>query len=260
MLHKINTNEFYKTIMSINLNTVHIGPAENLIERIEEEITLTITSPPYYDDNIYILDDGSAEFGWFSYEEYINSINIVIEKIYSKTENGGKLVLILANTPKKDKEGNIQGLYPIVHDIIKSCLNMGWYLFDEAVWYKKYPSYGLYNTDVPPNMHLIQQHDWISVLGKGYKKNHSKPITLSSVWKLPNDAGYKYQEYNQTYGSFPKKLLQNCIKLWSNENDIILDPFAGSGQVIREAINLKRRAIGFEIDPQWAHLWSDFEK
>ncbi|CAG8456794.1 27247_t:CDS:2 [Gigaspora margarita] len=50
---------------------------------------------------------------------------------------------------------------------------------------------------------------------------------------------------------FPRELPKRCIKLFSFVGDVVLDPFAGSGTTLVEAINNKRHARGLEIDPEY---------
>ena len=53
---------------------------------------------------------------------------------------------------------------------------------------------------------------------------------------------------------FPRELPRRCLKLFSFVNDTILDPFAGSGTTILEAINNNRNSIGIEIDTGYIEL------
>jgi len=48
----------------------------------------------------------------------------------------------------------------------------------------------------------------------------------------------------------PLSLMERLVKIYSNPNDLIFDPFAGSGTTIKAALNCGRRAEGCEIDPQ----------
>ncbi|MCD6387204.1 MAG: site-specific DNA-methyltransferase, partial [Methanophagales archaeon] len=50
---------------------------------------------------------------------------------------------------------------------------------------------------------------------------------------------------------FPKFIVRGLIKLTTDEGDIVLDPFVGSGTVAVAAKKLKRRFIGFEINPEY---------
>jgi len=54
--------------------------------------------------------------------------------------------------------------------------------------------------------------------------------------------------------AFPKALPQWFIKLFTLENDIVLDPFMGSGTTIKAAQEMHRRAIGIEVSPQYFEI------
>ena len=50
---------------------------------------------------------------------------------------------------------------------------------------------------------------------------------------------------------FPLQLAKDHIQTWSNPDDLILDPMCGSGTSLRAAIDLSRRAVGMEINPDY---------
>ena len=53
---------------------------------------------------------------------------------------------------------------------------------------------------------------------------------------------------------FPERLVRDHILTWSNEGDVVLDPFAGSGTTGLASIKCNRRFVGIEIDDKWAHF------
>jgi DNA modification methylase len=53
---------------------------------------------------------------------------------------------------------------------------------------------------------------------------------------------------------FPEKLAEDHIKSWSNENDIILDPFMGSGTTVKMALKNNRKFIGIELNPEYIKI------
>ena len=53
---------------------------------------------------------------------------------------------------------------------------------------------------------------------------------------------------------FPEKLAEDHIISWSNENDVILDPFMGSGTTIKMSILNNRNYIGFEISEKYCEI------
>jgi site-specific DNA-methyltransferase (adenine-specific) len=53
---------------------------------------------------------------------------------------------------------------------------------------------------------------------------------------------------------FPEALARDHIRSWSNEGDIVLDPFMGSGTTAKVARALNRHYIGFEISQEYVDL------
>jgi len=70
----------------------------------------------------------------------------------------------------------------------------------------------------------------------------------TGVWNMAPD------HKRLTLATFPEELPSNCINLLSYENDIILDPFMGSGTTGVVARKLKRNFIGIEIDPGYVKI------
>jgi DNA modification methylase len=56
---------------------------------------------------------------------------------------------------------------------------------------------------------------------------------------------------------FPEKLVRNCILLATEEQDLVLDPFAGSGTALKVANNLGRNFRGFDIDATYVEMAKD---
>lgn len=63
---------------------------------------------------------------------------------------------------------------------------------------------------------------------------------------LPHPSYYMLHKY---WGRKPHNLLQEYIKLFTKENDLVLDPFMGSGGVVIESNKLRRRSIGVDLNP-----------
>ena len=57
-----------------------------------------------------------------------------------------------------------------------------------------------------------------------------------------------------TIATFPVMLVEQLIDLYSNPNDTVLDPFAGSGTVLDVAQRMERNAIGIEINPEYCEI------
>ncbi len=72
------------------------------------------------------------------------------------------------------------------------------------------------------------------------------------VWYFPRVCG-TFKERAGWHGcQMPVKLLERIVKACSNEGELVLDPFAGSGTTLSAAKNLGRRFLGFELSPDYA--------
>jgi site-specific DNA-methyltransferase (adenine-specific) len=74
-----------------------------------------------------------------------------------------------------------------------------------------------------------------------------------NIWRISN-AHWVWGDSNNHPAPFPEKLAEDHILSWSNEGDIILDPFAGSGTTLKMANNNKRNYIGIEISPEYIEI------
>ena len=80
-------------------------------------------------------------------------------------------------------------------------------------------------------------------------------INSRSVW---NDLSSQRRSKHLNHGAtFPEKLSDRIITMYSKENDIVLDPFLGTGTTVISAIKLKRRALGIELSEKFYNLALD---
>jgi len=93
-----------------------------------------------------------------------------------------------------------------------------------------------------------------SLVGKVYSSSHD--FQLGNIWFY--DVGYmkssKQDFVFEHPAIFPEALIEDHIISWSNPNDIILDPFLGSGTTAYCAKKLNRRCIGIEIEEKYCEI------
>ena len=75
-------------------------------------------------------------------------------------------------------------------------------------------------------------------------------MEFTDVWTYPNVRPYKGKHPAEK----PLEMLEAIIRASSNEGDVVLDSFGGSGSTAIAALKLKRRAISIEIDPKWIDI------
>lgn len=155
--------------------------------------------------------------------------------------------------------------------------NLKLYKYD-WIWDKK-TGLGFLDSKYRP----LKQHEIISVFSKGgcsngskiqmnynpqgliptTKKNrNSKSNILNSEPKQRKDLETKYTNYPKSILTYPREtgfhptqkpvaLLENLIRTYTNENDIVLDNCMGSGSTCIAAINTRRQYIGYELDDKY---------
>ena len=82
------------------------------------------------------------------------------------------------------------------------------------------------------------------------KRNNPLGANPTDVWYFPIVKGNS-KERNLHPAQYPENMIERIIKSCSNEGDVILDPFLGSGTTSVVAKRLNRNSIGFEINPKY---------
>ena len=237
-------------------NLISILPKDNLVQT-------TITSPPYFDMKDYGVEN-QIGFGQ-SYENYLNDLQSVFKQVLQRTKDDGTLWIVI---DAFKREGSI---VPLPFDLANKLKEIGWHFQDVIIWKKdktvpwstngfvqKKIEYILffskqkkykYNKDVIrvyDTQHLKQW--WI----KYPERYNPKGKVLDQVWEFPIPVqGSWGNEYVRHFCPLPPKMVATMILLTTNENDIVLDPFAGSGAVIAQSAYMKRKFIGAELNPQY---------
>jgi site-specific DNA-methyltransferase (adenine-specific) len=78
----------------------------------------------------------------------------------------------------------------------------------------------------------------------------------TNIWKIKNSGGFG-QSSKTSYkhpATMPEELARGHIHTWSNEGDLILDPFMGSGTSAQICLEMLRNFIGFEIDDEYYNM------
>lgn len=123
----------------------------------------------------------------------------------------------------------------------------------------------------PKTANLIcdRKNKWAGVKVHGSERQangKTKPFSDIQVSKKIKEYGARYniwdipgEKSNKTGhpAVFPEKLVTDHILTWSNPNDIVCDPFLGSGTTAVAAVKTERHYIGYEIDPGYFQICCD---
>ncbi|MCP4359785.1 MAG: site-specific DNA-methyltransferase [Chloroflexi bacterium] len=220
---------------------------------------LTVTSPPY---NI-----GKEYEKRRPLEDYINWCQKWISEIHRVTQLHGSFWLNLGylSVPNKAKAIPIPYLlwdrvpFFLIQEIIwnygAGVAGRKFYSprNEKFLWYVKNESNYTFNLDAvrDPNVKYPNQKK------NGKIKVNPLGKNPTDVWQFPKVTSGKNRSSKERTphpAQFPKAVIERIIKASSNEGDIILDPFIGSGTTASVAIELNRKVIGFEIHQSYCDI------
>lgn len=243
-----------------------IGDSRSMIETKNEEVDLIITSPPYW----HIKDYGeSLQIGYGqTLHQYLKDLYYVFKECYRVLRKGGRFCL---NIGDQFARSIIYGRYkviPIHAEVIAQCEEIGFDYMGSIIWQKKTTMNTTGGANImgsfpyPPNGIVEIDYEFIHIFKKpGKNKKVSKEIKESS--KLSKEEWKEYFSGHWYFGGakqigheamFPDELPKRLIKMFSFVGDTVLDPFLGSGTTAKVALELKRNAIGYEINKDFLKI------
>jgi len=250
----------------IELNRIYCENCLDTMARMPDDfIDLTVTSPPY---------DGLREYRVYSFD-----FEAIAKELYRVTKSGGVVVWIIDD---EIVNGNrtlnsfrqaifFQSIGFNVYDVIIYSKLSGGLPHNRRYRDAHELMFVLSNT-TPKTVNLIEDkiNRYAGTTNRSQRHVREKNGELTKRGKiLVSDKGVRYNiwEYNVGYGNmgdddltklhparFPEKLARDHIYSWSNEGDLVYDPFMGSGTTAKMAHILKRRWIGSEISQEYVDI------
>lgn len=246
----IIVNEFPNEL----LNTIIASSCENMKDIPNNSLHLMITSPPYNVSKEYDND--------LSLNEYLNLLKNCFTETYRVLVDGGRACINIANIGRKP-------YIPLSDYVSKIMIEIGFNMRGEIIWNKSAGSgistaWGSFQSASNPILRDV--HEYILIFSKGnYKRERDKEekelrkdnITkeefiewTKSVWTMNTESAKRIGHP----APFPEELPNRLIKLFSFTNDIVLDPFMGSGTTAIAAIKNSRNFVGYEINEEYINL------
>jgi site-specific DNA-methyltransferase (adenine-specific) len=215
-------------------------------------IDLIVTSPPY---NVGI--DYNSNDDELNYEQYLGFSRQWLSNCYDWTKTQGRLLM---NIPLDKNKG---GQKAVGADLTKIAQEVGWKYHSTIIWNEgnisRRTAWGSWLSASAP--YVIAPVELIVVLYKddwkktsGTRKNN---ITKEDFMAWTNGLWTFNGESKKRIGHpapFPRELPRRAIKLFSFEEDVIFDPFMGSGTTLIEAELNNRISIGLDIDINYCEL------
>lgn len=253
--------------------TIYCGDCKEELKKTDDDVVdLIVTSPPY-------ADSRKNTYGGISPDKYVEWFLPISEELYRVLKPTGTFVLNI----KEKVVGGERHTY--VLELIIAMRKQGWLWTEEFIWHKKncYPGkwpnrfrdawerllqfnkakqFNMYQEEV-----MVPVGDWsdkrLNNLGdndkvrfnskaeSGFGKNIANwvgrdKVYPSNVLHLATECGNKGHS-----AVFPKSLPEWFIRLFTKEGNVVLDPFVGSGTVMKVALGMKREVIGIDINKEY---------
>ena len=245
-------------------NKVILGNCLEVMKEIDDNfVDLTVTSPPY---------DNLRDYNGYSFD-----FEGIAKELFRITKEGGVVVWVVGDSTNKFCESGTsfkQALY---------FKEIGFNLHDTMIWKKDtFTAVGaLINRYAPV-------FEYMFILSKGYPKTFNpikdrknktagckqhgtirkkcgETVKMSTVGNIVRKYGQRYNIWeisaekrrNLGYNHpaiFPEKLANDHIISWSNEGDLVLDIFNGSGTTTKMAKILGRNYIGIDISKEYCDI------
>ena len=267
----------------LDINTTHLmSNIDGMNEMEPESVDLVVTSPPY--DNLRTYNDSSSwDFDTFKQ---------VADGLIRVLKPGGVIAWNVADAVVSDYHGKKSGPSK-TGTSFRQCLyfqDKGLNFHDELVYHKHAPRFAsgvnsLRYSDVTEYVFIMSKGrpNTINLLkdkpnkgaGKTFKKDGGRATTgerlkgdgtktgvihdfgvRENIWYYVTSfgAGQIDKRAYEHPALMPMNLALDLIKSYTNEGDLVLDPFMGSGTTARMAYSIGRDYIGFEIDPTYHQL------
>ena len=246
--------------------------AEQLKALDDSVVDLIFTSPPY-------ADQRKNTYGGVSPDEYVAWFLPIAAQLYRVLKPTGTFILNI-------KERVVNGeRHTYVIDLIKAMREQGWLWTEEFIWHKKnsYPGKWpnrfrdawerLIQFNKTKTFHMYQDEvmipigEWakvrLSSLSETDKVRDPSKVESGFGKKVANWVGREKvyptnvihlatETSNRGHSAaFPKALPEWFIKLFTQPNDVVLDPFMGSGTTVIAALEMGRKAVGIDIIPEY---------
>ena len=260
-------------------DTILFGDCRETLSQIDEKVRMCVTSPPYYGLRNY--GDESNQIGQEDTpEEYIQNLVNIFRSVRNCLSDDGTLWVNIGDSYYNYRPGKGQALVKQTvsatkQDLLDKCARRGnkleglkekdligipwmlafalradgWYLRQDIIWNKSNP--------MPESVRdrCTKSHEYMFLLSKNQNYYFDVDVIKEptrrkrSVWNVSTKP-YK----GSHFAVFPPELITPCILASSEENDIILDPFMGSGTTAMVAKSLGRYYLGCELHEDYGNL------
>lgn len=242
------------------------GDARSMDTVNDGSVALVVTSPPYFAGKQY-EEEVEREGIPSSYLEYLGLLQDVFAECVRKLEPGGRIAVNVANLGRKPYRSLSADVIRILQD------DLGLLLRGELIWQKGEGAsgscaWGSFRSAANPVLRDITERVIIASKGRFDRARSVKhraadgmpfestlmtedfmALTLD-LWEIPAESARRVGHP----APFPVELPEHLIRLYTFKQDLVLDPFMGSGSALVAAARLGRRYVGYDLDETYVAI------
>jgi site-specific DNA-methyltransferase (adenine-specific) len=246
------------------VDQIYVGDARSMDRVRPSSVALVVTSPPYFAGKAYEAALGEGHIP-ATYVEYLTGLEEVFAECVAKLEPGGRIAVNVANLGRKPYRSLSADVIGILQD------RLGLLLRGEVVWRKGRGAggncaWGSFKQPANPVLRDLTERVVIASKGrfdravKGPERARRGLPSVSTttadefmdatldVWELAPESATRVGHP----APFPVELPQRLIDLYTYRDDVVLDPFIGSGTTAVAAVRTGRHYLGYDTDEGYA--------
>jgi modification methylase len=245
-----------------------VGSSECMPQVVNDSVSLTVTSPPYYNSVDYDrhASDSDQDFrtrdyseGFDGYEDFLDLMSRIFMEVHRATKPGGFCCIVVGTVLDNGHR------FPLPSDLVVRLCSEGWELHEQVTWNKvtggvkragvtiQHPYPGYYRANLMTEQILVLRKPGPPIYqGRGPHEREAARIPIddlfvrdvaNDVWHIP-PVPPRHLDHPCP---FPEEIPFRLISLYSYPGDLILEPFLGSGQTTKVAHHLGRSAVGYDL-------------
>jgi modification methylase len=262
-------------------NTIRFSNSEELPELRDESVDLVVTSPPYpmiemWDECFSSWDASieqslSEQDGNKSFERMHTKLDAVWEECARALKQGAFACINIGDATRKI--GNQFKLYSNHSRITRKFIELGFDCLPLVLWRKQTnaPNKFMGSGMLPSGAYVTLEHEYILIFRKGRKRKwkeseKEKRQASAFFWEERNSWFSDVWDFKGTQqtilspntrkrsAAYPVELAHRIINMYSLKDDVVVDPFLGTGTTLNACMLNRRQCRGYEIDTSLADI------
>ncbi len=250
----------------------HCHSSEHMPELTDGAVTLTVTSPPYWNAIDYDIHVNGAGDEWYrtraysngfdGYPEYLALLERVFSEVYRVTKPGGFCAIVIGTVLLNGRH------VPVPFDVSTRMVSLGWEFHQDIIWHKttagvkragvtiQKPYPGYYYPNIMTEYILVFRKSGLPLYRQANGHKEVSRFEIDDVFKMDiaNNVWHIAPVPPRTIDHpcpFPEEIPYRLIRMYSYAGDTVLDPFVGSGQTTKVAVALGRHTVGYDTESEY---------